>query len=146
MNLALATRPRLIEPGLPRLQPGVERYRVPGGGAVVLALLAGDRLEITDVEGRQRAELAAFTPAGREDSAALGLSAAGPAVGINRLLAGTDDAARAVTALLKARGLPGAIAKAADLFQHDSRPGETVALTAARDCILIIHAGGNPMG
>ena len=146
MSLALATRPRLIEPGLPRLQPGVERYRVPGGGAVVLALFAGDRLELTDVEGRQRAELAVFTPAGREDSAALGLSAAGPALGINRLLAGSDDAARAVAALLKARGLPGAIAKAADLFQHDSRPGETVALTAARDCILIIHAAGNPMG
>jgi aminomethyltransferase len=81
MSLALATRPRLIEPGLPRLQPGVERYRVPGGGAVVLALFAGDRLELTDVEGRQRAELAVFTPAGREDSAALG-RAAGPALGI----------------------------------------------------------------
>ena len=107
MSLALATRPRLIEPGLPRLQPGVERYRIPGGGAVVLALFAGDRLELTDVEGRQRAELAVFTPAGREDSAALGLSAGGPALGINRLLAGADAAARVVAALLKARGLPG---------------------------------------
>ena len=145
MSLALATRPRLIEPGLPRLQPGVERYRIPGGGAVVLALFAGDRLELTDVEGRQRAELAVFTPAGREDSAALGLSAGGPALGINRLLAGADAAARVVAALLKARGLPGTIAKSVDLFQHDSHPGETVGLTAVRDCILIIHAAGKPM-
>ena len=145
MSLALATRPRLIEPGLPRLQPGVERYRIAGGGAVVLALFAGDRLELSDVEGRQRAEVAVFTPAGREDSAALGLNANGSALGINRLLAGGDAASRAVGALLRARGLPGSIARAADLFQHDSHAGETVALTAARDCILIIHAAGSPM-
>src|SRR4051812_16048927 len=96
MNLALATRPRLIEPGLPRLQPGVERYRIPGGGAVVLALFAGDGLELTDLEGRQRAEVAVFTPAGQEDSAALGLRADGAALGINGLLAGSDPAARAI--------------------------------------------------
>ena len=27
----------------------------------------------------------------------------------------------------------------------NSHPGETVGLTAVRDCILIIHAAGNPM-
>ena len=86
---------------------------------MVLALFAGDRLELTDVEGRQRAELAVFTPAGQEDSAALGLSAGGPALGINRLLAGADAAARVVAALLKARGLPGTIARSVDLFQHE---------------------------
>jgi len=70
MNLALANRPRLIQPGLPRFEPGVERYRIAGGGAVVLALFAGDRLEIIDLEGRQRAELAVFAHAGEEDAAA----------------------------------------------------------------------------
>src|SRR6516162_6553880 len=132
MNLALASRPRLIQPGLPRFEPGVERYRIAGGGAVVLALFAGDRLEITDLEGRQRAELAVFASAGQEDAAALGLRAEGSALGINRLLAGSDAAAKAVAASLRARGLPRAIAKAVDLFQHDSLPGETIGAVAAR--------------
>src|SRR5262245_28785098 len=51
MNLVLAARPRLMEPGLPRMEPGVERYRIAGGGAVVLPLHGGDRLDIIDVEG-----------------------------------------------------------------------------------------------
>ncbi len=146
MNLALARRPRLLEPGLPRLEPGVERYRVAGGGAVVLALCGGDRLEITDVEGRQRAELAVFAPGGAEDAAALGLRARGPATGINRLLGGGGGEAGAIAQQLAARGLPNAIAAAVDLFEHESRPGEAVCFAAARDCIVILHAAGGSMG
>jgi aminomethyltransferase len=145
MALALANRPRLIEPGLPKFEPGTERYRVIGGGALVLGLGAGDRLILIDQEGGQRAELATFSPDGREDAAALDLAAVGPAVGINRLLAGSDDAARAVASALRTRGLPGQIAKAADIFQHDSRAGESTSLTAARACIVVIHAVGGPM-
>src|SRR5271168_679874 len=106
MAVTLAERPRLLEPGLPRFEPGMERYRVAGGGAVVVALSAGDRLTLIDLEGRQRAEVAVFSPAGAEDPAALGLSAKGPAAGISRLLAGTDEGARDVGAFLRARGLP----------------------------------------
>jgi aminomethyltransferase len=145
MALALANRPRLIEPGLPRFEPGTERYRVAGGGALVVGLSAGDRLTLSDPEGGQRAEVAVFSTQGREDFAALRLSAAGPAVGINRLLAGDDEAARAIAAALRARGLPGQIAKAADIFQHDSRAGESFSATAERDCILVIHAVGGAM-
>jgi aminomethyltransferase len=146
MTIALAKRPRLMEPGLPRLAPGTERYRVTGGGAVVLAIFAGDRLALTDVEGRQRAELAAFSPAGREDPGALGLVADGPAAGINRLLAGGEaGAASPIAASLRARGLPGAVGRAADLFQNDSRPGETLRLAAERDCVVILHAAGGRM-
>ncbi len=145
MAVTLAQRPRLIEPGLPRLEPGSERYRIGGGGAVVLALMPGDRLEIIDVEGRQRAELAVFTPAGREDAAALGVRAQGRACGINRLLSGSDEASRTASALLQARGLPDRIDKAADLFQHESRAGETAGFIAGRDCVVIVHAVGAGM-
>jgi aminomethyltransferase len=145
MELALANRPRLIEPGLPKFEPGTERYRVIGGGALVLGLSAGDRLILIDREGGQRAEIAAFSPDGREDASALGLAAVGRAVGISRLLAGSDDAARAVASALRTRGLPSQIAKAADIFQHDSRAGESASLTAARACIVVIHAAGGPM-
>ncbi len=145
MPLALADRPRLIEPGLPRFEPGTERYRVAGGGALVVGLAAGDRLTLVDPEGGQRAEVAAFAGDGREDFAALGLSASGRAVGINRLLAGDDEASRLIGAALRAKGLPGRIERAADIFQHDSRAGESFSATAVRDCILVIHAVGGPM-
>src|SRR5262249_39485439 len=91
-------------------------------------------------------ELAAFAPDGREDPAALGLRAGGAAPGINRLLAGSEGAARSVANALSARGLPHAIARAIDLFQHDSRAGETLVLTAARDAIVILPAAGGRMG
>jgi glycine cleavage system T protein (aminomethyltransferase) len=146
MGLTLAQRPRLIEPGLPRLEPGTERYRIGGGGAVVLALSTGDRLEIIDVEGRQRGELAVFAPEGREDTAALGLRASGPATGINSLLSGSDEASRTASALLGARGLPHKIDNAVDLFQHESRAGEIIRFQASRSCIVVVHSLDPGMG
>ena len=146
MAVTLAERPRLLEPGLPRFEPGTERYRVAGASAVVLALAAGDRLTLIDLEGRQRAEVAAFSTRGVEDPAALGLTANGRAEGISRLLAGADEAARSIASALSARGLPRGIARAADLFQGDSRAGEQVDMLAERDCIVVIHSVGGPMG
>ena len=69
------SRPKVIEPGLPALGSGVERYQVKGGGAIVIVLEAGDRLEITDVEGRQPGELMAFSSDGKGDAGALGVNA-----------------------------------------------------------------------
>ncbi len=138
-------RPRLLEPGLPVLPPGVERYRVVGGGAAVVAISAGDTLTIVDKEGRQRGELAIFASNGRPDPGALGATAASPAAGINRLLAdGGEDAAMVATAL-KRRGMPGRIERAIALFEHDSVPGEEARFTAERDGTVILHAVGGPM-
>src|SRR6185369_12828346 len=81
----------------------------------------------------------------REDAAALGLRARGPAAGINRLIAGGDEAARAAGAALGRRGLPRQIERAVALFEHDSRAGETVELRAERDVVVAIHAAGGPM-
>ncbi len=145
LNPGLAARPRLLQPGLPVFEPGVERYTVAGGGAIVLALAQGDRIAVTDREGRQRCEVAVFAPGGREDAAALGLTPRGPAAGVNRLLGGAGGDARSVAATLKRRGLPAKIDKAAHLFEGDSRPGETVELRAERDAICILHAAGGPM-
>jgi len=142
--MSLRARPRLLEPGLPAHPPGTERHRVPGGGAIVLQLAAGDSLVVTDREGLQACEFAAFAPGGAEDTGALGLAADGPADGINRLLAGVGDDGRAVAAALKRRGLAGRIAKAAHLFR-DSAPGATRTLTAERDAVCIVHAAGGPM-
>src|SRR5262249_29890023 len=123
------------QPGLPGFEPGTERHRVAGGGGLVVPLFAGDTITVLDREGRQRCEIAAFAGDGREDPAALGLRATVESPGINRLLAGDGEEARAIGVALRQRGLPGRIGHAAVLFEGDSRAGETVRLAAQRDCI-----------
>ncbi len=61
---AAGARPRLREPGLAGFTPGTERYRVAGGASLVVALQPGDRLTVTDIEGRQPCELVAFDAQG----------------------------------------------------------------------------------
>jgi len=137
--------PQIREPGLPAFEPGTERYRLSGGGAIFVPIFQGDRISVVDREGRQRCEVAAFAADGREDLAALGLEAGTEPTCIARLLGGESEDARAIAAALRRRGLLGRIGKSAHLLGNDSRPGETAALTAARDCIAIFHAPGGPM-
>ena len=94
-------RPKVLEPGLPALEPGVERYVVHGGGMVVVAIEPGDVVEIVDLEGRQAAELILFSPAGREDAAALGARAAHEPRGIRGMLSEPDEDAERVRAALE---------------------------------------------
>src|SRR3954468_4279195 len=86
-----APRLRFREPGLPRLDPGVERYRLAGLGGLILHLFAGDRVEIVDREGRQACAVAAFGTGGQPALEALGLRPDGDAAGISRLLQGEGE-------------------------------------------------------
>src|SRR5262245_23026751 len=99
-------RPRFREPGLPRLDPGVERYRLAGLGGLILHLAAGDRVEIVDREGRQACAIAAFGSGGRADLAALGLKPDADASGVNRLLQGEGENGAEIGRALRARGIP----------------------------------------
>ena len=93
----MTTKPRLLQPGLWLLDPGTERYRVTGGGATALALEAGDRIEITDPEGRQSCELIAFDSAGASDPGLLGAAPdSGPAEGVQVILSAPLTDARRV--------------------------------------------------
>jgi hypothetical protein len=51
MTVESIPRPRGYEPGLPRLGSGVERHAVRGGGATVIRLAQGDRIEVIDPQG-----------------------------------------------------------------------------------------------
>ena len=98
-------RPKLLEPGLPALDAGVECYGVRGGGAIALVLEPGDLLEIVDTEGRQPAELVVFSPDGREDAGAAGARAAHEPAGLHRILSEPGEDAQRVRAALEGRGL-----------------------------------------
>src|SRR5690606_24445324 len=70
---------RVLQPGMPSLPPGVERYRIPGGGAIVVGIEPGDRIAVTDVEGRQPCELVALADADQADTGVLDTRADAPA-------------------------------------------------------------------
>jgi len=145
MAVIEAKRIRLREPGLLRLDPGTERYRVRGGGATAIALYAGDRIIITDLEGSQRCELLVFSRDGQEDAAALGVRADAPAKGLARVLSGKSEEDRAVIAALGRSGINTLDARAVQLFGDQTRPGDHQSFTAEREVICLVLAPGGPM-
>src|SRR5256885_768221 len=141
MNLP-APRLRFREPGLPRLDPGIERYRLAGLGGLILHLFAGDRVEIVDREGRQACAVAAFGADGKPALEALGLKADGDSSGINRLLQGEGENGAEIARALRARKIPLGIDRAAILLGGDGRAGQAASLQVARDVTVVLHAPG----
>ena len=137
--------PRVLQPGLMLLAPGTERHRVTGGAATVLALSAGDELEITDPEGRQPCEVTAFAVDGRCDPGLLGAS--GPVVdaSVRHILSSDLADARRVRGGMDAVGLDLSRAVAASVFEPDAPAGTTVRLTAGTDLTCVVAAPGGPM-
>jgi aminomethyltransferase len=142
----VAERPRLLVPGLPAFEPGVERYRVRGGGATVVKLFEGDELTVVDVEGRQRCELTFLLPAGGDGAPAMGVRADGPATGLASLAHDDGEEAAAVMAALAARGLDPESAGAVVLFSAWSPAGESITMRADHDVVCVAAAPGGPMG
>jgi len=138
-------RPRLLVPGLPSLAPGLERYRVPGGGGVAVPLRAGDRLSVIDLEGRQACEIVTFDGAGRGDGRVLDRAAAAQPDGLRAILSGGEDSARALQAALRRRNLSLDTARAVALFGGETPAGAKEELTAEQDGFCIVAAPGGPM-
>jgi aminomethyltransferase len=149
MTLALSVvtpdRPRLIVPGRPALDPGVERYVLRGGGSMVVSLEAGDVLELALAEGAQEVELVAFAPDGREDAAALGLRADAAPDGLRAILSENGEDAQRVRHGLERRGLDLGRAKAAHLFSRDAPAGEWLAFDVERPVVVALAAPAKPM-
>ena len=152
-------QPRVLVPGLLTLGPGVERYRITGGGATVLALDAGDELEVIDPEGRQRCELVAFDAIGRSDPELLtGADTAGNGNGsragspnepaaLGILSAGLTDARR-VRAGLERVGIDlGALrsARPLRLLDGNTPPGTGARIVAHADVACVVAAPGESM-
>ena len=141
----VADRPRLLIPGLPAFEPGVERYRVRGGGATVVKLFEGDELTVVDLEGRQRCELTFLLPRGGDGASAMGVRADGPATGLASLAGDDGDDAAAVMAALAARGLDPESASAVMLFNPWSPAGDSITMRANDDVVCVAAAPGGPM-
>ena len=159
MTMNAPEQPRVLVPGLLLLGPGVERYRVSGGGATVLSLDAGDELEIVDPEGRQCCELIAFGTGGRSDPSLLDLVGAadsgngrraastGEPAAVGILSADLQDARR-VRAGLDRVGIDLAAVRAATplrLLDADTTAGTRARVVAHADVACVVAAPGESM-
>ncbi len=138
-------RKGIVAPGLPILPHGVERYPVPGGGSRAVAVMPGDEITVLDREGLQPAELVFFDPHGRSEAGMLGAAAAGPATGVQTVLAGGSRSGAKVLKALDAAGFDLGRAEAIRAFAEGSRPGDMATFHAACEGLLIVAAPGGPM-
>lgn len=105
--------PRVSQPREVALAPfsaAVEHHSVRGGGLTLLFLNPDDRLWVTDPQGRQPCEIAAYDAQGRCALAVLGLTAQRAATFIDQRLAQPDHQATRIAAQLKGRQ-PGSAAR-----------------------------------
>ncbi len=145
MSAALNVQPRVLEPGLVLLPPGLERYVVRGNGVTVFHLFAGDRLEIVDPQGRQAAEIVSVAlQTGRPITLTGDFKRAEPA-GIQRILSEDREDARSVLAALKLKNIKLGECDAMRVLEGDTPPGTSAQLAAEEDLICIVGAPGDDM-
>ncbi|MBX3570450.1 MAG: aminomethyltransferase family protein [Rhizobiaceae bacterium] len=135
----------IIRPGGLSPQAGMERYTVPGAGALLIEVEAGDGVTVVDAEGGQPCELVAFDRHKRADTGMLGVPATGHAAGLKSLLLAGDDSLRLFRARIERRGLDLAGAGAVRIFGPSTPPGTEERFTIQRDGTLIVAAPGGPM-
>ena len=137
-------KPRVLQPGLMLLGPGVERYRISGGGATVVALRAGDAVEVVDHEGRQPCHAAAFDVDGRSDASLLGLPAS-PVGVFDTTLSGALSDERRVRDGLEASGIDLRGANPGMLLAEGNPAGTRATATSQVDTVCVIAAPGSDM-
>ena len=139
---------RILTPRDLERHHGRERHVVPGGGALMLRLGAGDRLTVVNDEGGQIAELVAAAADGRIDAAILGQASNSGAEGLKAMLALGDAAGEGLARLrrgIAGKGIDLARAGGVRVFAPDTGPGTRAEFTALDDGWLILAAPGLPM-
>ena len=136
---------RILRPGTRALAANVERYRVAGGGSLVVGVEVGDSACLRDIEGGQRCELSFCDAAGRVDLTALGCRADGRGAGLQALLSGADPGGQRTLAALRRRNIEPRLLETLGLFGLGSTAGSKAEFKVARAGLLIIAAPGTDM-
>ena len=139
---------RIVAPGIFSMPAGTERYVVPGHGAIVVSIFAGDRLTVINDEGGQPCEIVTADKTGRLDSALLGVAPNQPARGLQALLATPALAGSGMARLrlgLARRKIDLADARALVVFESTTPAGTAAQFTATADGFVIIAAPGPSM-
>ncbi|MGB8813856.1 MAG: DUF1989 domain-containing protein [Paracoccaceae bacterium] len=136
---------RILTPASVTAMPGRERYEVPGAGAFLIKLGAGDTVTITNIEGGQVAELVAADAQGRIDAGVIGAASNSTAEGLKALLAGQGSGMAGLRLGIARRGIDLGRAGGLAIFDAATPAGEVQTFTAARDGVVIIAAPGAAM-
>jgi aminomethyltransferase len=135
----------ILQPRVFSLPPGTERYCVPGAGAILVPVFAGDRLTVANDEGGQPCEIVCADAKGMIDAGLLDHPATADAGGLKTLLAGSDRSLRGLRMGLDARGIDLSAAVAIRLFETTTPAGTSAEFRVQRDGIAIIAAPGGIM-
>lgn len=124
---------------------GMERYEVPGGGALMVEIDQGDRITVTNAEGGQVAELLAADRSGAIDPTLLGVQGDCEGEGLKALITAGGPGMGKLRAGLMRRGIDLARAKALRIFAAETPAKSEAAFTADRPGYLVLAAPGAPM-
>ncbi|MBT9244052.1 aminomethyltransferase family protein [Gemmobacter fulvus] len=128
-----------------RAQAGQERYEVPGAGAFLIPVTAGDRLTIRNAEGGQVCEVLAADAKGAIDAGVIGAVANSTAPGLKALLGGTGSGMGGLRLGLTRRGIDLAQAGAVALFETTTPAGTEESFTVTRAGVVVVAAPGLAM-
>ena len=136
---------RILRPGVRLLPRGVERHVIRGQGSLVVPVVAGDALLLTDIEGGQPAEILFCDEVGKFDTGSLGQKPNGTGEGLKAILASAALDAMSSRKALQSRGIDLGLASSINSFGHSGRAGDQVTFTAGRDGFLIVVAPAGVM-
>jgi aminomethyltransferase len=124
---------------------GQERHVVPGAGAVLLQVMAGDRLELVNDEGGQPVEVIAALADGRIDPGLLGQMGGSSVEGLKALLASGEPSLARLRKGLVQRGIDLSAAGGLRLFDSGTPAGARAELVAGAGGWVLVAAPGLPM-
>lgn len=132
-------------PSRPALPRDVQRYKVRGGGALVVPVSAGDHATLKDIEGMQACEISFLAGDGRFSDHGIGHRFTCNAEGLKAILSSEEESAVRLRRAIERRGGNIAEAKALRIFGGQSRPGESAEFAILADGLLILAAPGDGM-
>lgn len=135
----------IIQPRVFSMPPGTERYVVPGSGAVLLPVEAGDSITITNDEGGQACEILCLDLKGKSHPDLLGAKGNCQAEGLKALLASTDQSLRGLWMGLEARKVDLASVEAIRFFDGLTPAKTSESFRAQGDGTVVIAAPGGAM-
>lgn len=142
---ALNSSAKSFAPGIHNTIAGRERYYIRGGAMVVIALYAGDKIEIVDPEGLQCAHVVAIDANGQNCSGQFTPAKMTNGTLLASMLRQESPGAQKISAKLKRFGIDLAAASAAILLDGQTRAGSCIERSIETACIGIFGAPGEPM-
>ena len=141
----LNSSPKSFAPGIQNILEGRERYYIRGGAMVVIALNAGDQVEIVDPEGLQCVHIVSFDASCNFSSGQFTPDRMTNGVKLASMLEQVSPGATKIKQKLKLFGIELASAPTAVLLDGQSSAGSRVSRVVEKECIGIFGAPGGPM-